>query len=103
MKLEVFSIFDRSVNAYMAPFYCRSKGEALRSFTDVVNDKQRSIGKYATDYSLMCHGEYDDSSGTFVCHDPVRMIGATEVLDQDDVFTPDTKSNGPSPVRRMPM
>lgn len=91
MIMEVFAVFDKQVNAYLTPFFCRTKGEAIRSFTEAVNDPGKSFGKYAIDYSLCSFGTYDDNSGGFLCHDPVRVIGATEVLNADDVFTPETR------------
>ncbi|QCQ84766.1 nonstructural protein [Blackfly microvirus SF02] len=80
MKLLIFSVFDKAVGAFLQPFYCRSKGEAIRSFTEVVNDPKREFGRYSSDYSLMYHGEFDDSSGMFASGDTVRVIGAHEVI-----------------------
>lgn len=81
MKLELFSVYDKQVAAYMQPFYCRTLGEAIRSFTEAVNDPQKPFGKYATDYALHSFGHFDDNSGLFVTHDPVRVIGANEVIE----------------------
>lgn len=94
MMLQIFSVFDKKVNAYLQPFYCRTVGEAIRSFSEAVNDPQKSFGKHALDYVLMGHGEWDDAAGKFLCHDPVSVISAVEVL--EDVVSP-------SPSKRMPM
>lgn len=102
MRFEIFSVFDKQVNAYMQPFFCRSKGEAIRSFTDAVNDGNKPFGKYASDYSLMSMGVYDDNNGSFMVHDPVRVIGAHEVI-ADDVLLPDTQLTNGNNVKRMPM
>ncbi|AXH75806.1 MAG: nonstructural protein [Microviridae sp.] len=99
MKLEVFTVYDRQINAHMQPFFCRTKGEAIRSFTEAVNDPSKPFGKYSTDYSLMCLGEFDDGSGTFVCHDPVRVISANEVIEA----TSPTAEDPPPVLRRLPM
>ena len=100
MILEVYSVFDKAVNAYMQPFYCRSKGEAIRSFTEAVNDGSKPFGKYSLDYFLVSLGEFDDNSGSFTGHGPLRVIGANEVV-IDEVFTPATEGNGAD--RRIPM
>lgn len=82
MKLFVFSVLDMAVKAYMQPFYCRSHGEAVRSFTDAVNDPKGQFGRHSTDYILMHHGLFDDQNGLFESIEPVRVIGANEVLQE---------------------
>lgn len=96
MILQVFSVFDKQVNAYLQPFFCRSMGEAIRSFTEAVNDPAKPFGKYSTDYSLMGMGEFDDNSGCFKSHDPVRVIAASEVIEEEII--PPVRSE-----KRMPM
>ena len=97
MKLQMFSVYDKQVNAYLPVFFCRSMGEAIRSFTEAVNDPNKPFGKYATDYSLMGLGEFDDVSGSFLAHDPVRVIAANEVI-EEEILKPPSAANG-----RMPM
>ncbi|UDN67767.1 nonstructural protein [robinz microvirus RP_111] len=98
MKLQMFSVYDRAVNAYLQPFFCRSLGEAIRSFTEAVNDPTKPFGKYATDYALHGFGEFDDNAGSFLVHEPVRVVAANEVIEQD-IMAPEPASN----VKRMPM
>lgn len=81
MKLSVFAVYDKAVQAYLQPFYSRTKGEALRSFSEACNQADHNFHKHAADYSLMFLGEYDDHSGTFDASDPVRVISAFECLD----------------------
>ncbi|AXH73253.1 MAG: nonstructural protein [Microviridae sp.] len=102
MIYEVFSVYDKAVSAFLPPFQCRSKGEAIRSFTEAVNDPNKSFGKYATDYSLMGLGTWDDNSGMFLSHDPVRVIGANEVIDSD-VFKPEDQVSSNGSARRVSM
>lgn len=87
MITHIFSVYDKAVNAYIQPFYARSKGEAIRSFTEAANDPQSNICKYATDMHLMYLGEFDDASGTFAPLLPERIVSATDVS-QDTVITP---------------
>lgn len=101
MILQVFSVFDKTVNAFLQPFYCRSKGEAIRSFSEAVNDGSKPFGKYASDYFLASLGEFDDVTGLFLGGEPSRVIGAHEVL-SDELFTPGKElPNGKS--RGLPM
>lgn len=84
MKLEIFSVFDKAVQAYVQPFYARSKGEALRMFTEAVNDEKNNLHKHAGDYSLYYLGQWDDGGAGFAPVDPVRILTALEVM--EDVF-----------------
>ena len=99
MKLLVFAVYDKAVSAFMQPFFARSKGEAVRSFTEACNDEKHNFHKHASDYSLMFMGEFDDNSGLYSTADPTRIIGAYECL-VDDVFPPEAEVKGP---KRLPM
>lgn len=79
MILQVYTVRDDAVNAYMQPFYARSRGEAIRSFTELANDPKTKVGQSKTDFHLFYHGEFDDVSGVFACDLPARVISATEV------------------------
>lgn len=90
MIMHVFAVFDKQIGAFLPPFHCRSKGEAIRSFTEAVNDPGKTFGKYAIDYSLVSLGQWDDNTGLFTGGDAVRVIGASEVVTVgDDIFTPE--------------
>lgn len=94
MKMQVFTVYDKVVGAYLQPFFVRARGEALRSFTEACNDKSNNFYKYALDYTLVYLGEYDDQSGHFISRDPERVIGANECL-SDSVFPPEREvTNG---------
>lgn len=99
MKLQVYTVFDKAVNAFLQPFYCRSKGEAIRSFTEACSDGKSNFAKYPLDYFLVHVGEYDDSNAIFTTHDPVRIVSANEVAPVSDVIPPEKEDK----VVRMPM
>lgn len=61
MKLTPFSIRKRK--AILTPTFFRSKGEALRSVGDAVNDPKSDLGRHAGDYILFRIGGYDATSG----------------------------------------
>lgn len=96
MMLEMFTVYDKAVRAFLPPFYCRSHGEAIRSFTSTVNEKDHQFNKYAADYTLFHLGLFNDGSGTFDVKEPVRVLSAMEALVPDEPFTEATRSNGPS-------
>lgn len=104
MKLEIFAVHDNAVGAYLPPFFCRSKGEAVRSFSDAVNSEKGVFSQHSIDYTLVYMGTYDDSGGTFDCGVPVRILGASEVKLDDP--QPDRVSHEPTPrsvPKRVPM
>ena len=41
MLLHLFTVHDAKVEAYMAPFFMRSKGEAIRSMSDTAHCEKR--------------------------------------------------------------
>lgn len=82
MKMYVFSVFDKAVGAFLQPFFVRSRGEALRSFTDAVNDPKSQFHNHLLDYTLVCHGEFDDGSGLFSSGEPERIVSAVECYDR---------------------
>lgn len=80
MKMYVFSVFDKAVNAYNTPFYARTTQEAIRSFGALVNDTKTNVAQHPSDFVLFLLGEYDDNSGLFSCAEPRRIVGATELV-----------------------
>lgn len=66
MELKIFSVFDEKGQVYRTPFYLVHKGEAMRSFGDLVNDPKTIINKHPEDYKLYFLGVFDDVSGAFL-------------------------------------
>ena len=56
--MKAFTVRDVKSEAFMQPFFARSKGEAMRSFSDEVNNPtQGLIGKHPSDFVLFMIGE----------------------------------------------
>lgn len=65
MKLDMVTIYDSAVGAYMRPFFAPSRAAAVRSFGDEVNRVGSEMHAHPDDYAL-CHvGVWDDASGMF--------------------------------------
>lgn len=62
MKLLV-ALYDRATEAYAPVMTVHTRGEALRSFKQAVNDPQTPINMNPTDYELWQLGTYDDQNG----------------------------------------
>lgn len=81
MILRIFTVYDAAVNAFMTPFFARSKGEAIRSFTQAVNDEKSQFNANPSDYGLWYLGDFDDDSGSVTPPNaPEKVIQAIEVL-----------------------
>lgn len=63
MMQKIFTVYDSKLEAYMQPFFMSSKGQAIRAFTDTVNDPSTQFNKHPEDFTLFEIGEYDDQSG----------------------------------------
>lgn len=82
MKLVIVAVRDAAVGTFHAPMFFRSRGEAIRSFTDAVNDPKASFGKHAADYDLFDLGDFDDETGLFHLDAaaPLRIARASDVI-----------------------
>lgn len=87
MILKIYSVYDSKTEFFSQPLYMKAKGEAVRSFTELANDKSNAIGKYPADYTLFELGTFDDATGKFVLHSTPTSIGlALEFVKQVDEF-----------------
>jgi hypothetical protein len=74
---NVYSILDSKSHVYSPPFLSRHTGEALRSFTDLVNDDRSTVSKYPGDFQLVQISTFDDELGVFMEVKPV-FLGTAE-------------------------
>lgn len=80
MILFCYSVHDKAAEAFLPPFYVRSKGEAIRSFTAAVNDPKHQFHASKGDYTLYLNGQFDDRSGVFGAVEPERVMSGLEVV-----------------------
>lgn len=80
MKLEIFAVYDAATGAFLQPFFSPSKGAALRSLTDAVNDEKHEFSRHSSDYTLFILGSWDDNSGVFTSSVPERVVGCLELV-----------------------
>lgn len=81
MKLEVYSVFDAAVGAYLPPLFMRARSEAVRSFQDACRDNSHQFARNAKDYSLVHLGFWDDNSGQFESIQPDRVCLGTDFIE----------------------
>lgn len=70
------AVYDTVSKVYAPPFYVSTKGEAVRSFSNAVNDKSMGdLNKHPKDFLLFLLGQWDDNSGLLTAVQPPERIG----------------------------
>lgn len=83
MILRAYSIYDCKALQYHSPWFAVSDGSAVRSFSDMANDPQTTIGRHPRDYTLWLVGTYDDNNGLFTPISPlVHVVDAMACVQQ---------------------
>lgn len=62
----LYSIYDLKTLAYSPPFMAHANGDAIRSFQELINDKQSMPSKYPADFYLVKLGEFDERTGVLL-------------------------------------
>lgn len=75
MIMKIFSVFDSKAEAYMMPFFQQSRGQAIRMFTDTVNDKESLLNKHAADFTLFEIADFDDSNAAITPYPNNHNLG----------------------------
>lgn len=82
-SLILFAVYDHQVEAFLQPFFMRTAGEAIRAFTDTVNDPSTMFFKHPEDYTLFRIGRFGVSTGCVIsCKTPEPVRKAFELLDR---------------------
>jgi accessory colonization factor AcfC len=63
MEFNVYCVWDNAAKVFKEPFYKGRDEEAIRDFTDAVNDERTILNKHPMDYNLYKIGVYEDNSG----------------------------------------
>lgn len=79
MKYKIVCIRDRAIDAFGTPVFVAATGQALRSFTDEINNEQSNLNKHPEDYDLYFLGEFDDSDGSFHVDKPKQIAVGKDV------------------------
>lgn len=87
MKLQMFTVFDVKSDFYHNPFLARTKGEAIRMFSDTVQDDQSLFSKHPADFTLFHVGTFDNQTCEFEVFAAATPLGKALdfVVVQDDL------------------
>jgi len=80
MKLNIYTIYDTASGLYLRPFFAQSDGEAVRSFSDIIQDADHPIGKHPEDYSIHRIGIYDDNTAKLTDENNECLSTALELV-----------------------
>lgn len=94
MNFKVYTVYDSKVEAYMSPFVMRSKGEAVRAFSDTVNEENSQFNKHPEDFTLFEIGEWNEKSGV------LEMYAAKASLGLASEFKRSPLSDGPTLLKK---
>lgn len=83
MIFKIFAVQDVKADLYGPPFYMSTTAEALRAFTDLVNDPNTTVGRHPGDFRLMEIGEWNNETG-----------GITQEVEKNLGFASDYKAMG---------
>jgi hypothetical protein len=72
---KLYSVYDSVAETWLKPFPMRNKGEAIRGFTQAVNDPQTNLYQHPEDYTLFEIGEWDDEKGVILMYDAKLSCG----------------------------
>lgn len=84
MNTKIYAIWDKAVETYGQPLFCRTRQEAIRLFQMEVNRQDSMICKYPEDYSLYEVGDFDGSTGQITKEqpDPIHIATAVSLRQQ---------------------
>ncbi len=81
MISKICTIFDGKAEAYTQPMFFQSTGQAVRSFSDAVNDGESNFSRHPEDYTLFCLGEWDERSGKIMLDTaPIALAQAIHLI-----------------------
>ena len=72
--MKIFSVHDSKAEAYLPPIYFKTSAEAIRAFESSVQDEKTQFNKYASDYTLVELGLFDENSGTITTSQIPRIL-----------------------------
>lgn len=85
--LRLFSLYDAGCNSYLKPFWSDHKTNAMRSLTQLVNDKTDSnnmVANHPDQFTLFELGEFEMGTGVFTSHSiPLTLGNCLEYVKKD--------------------
>lgn len=84
MKLRAFAVRDEKAEAFLRPFFAETRGLAIRSFSDAVNDKSSPFFAHSADYTLFEIGSFQVELGVLVPEVAIINLGNAVTFKRED-------------------
>lgn len=81
---RVFAVYDYKSEAYMQPFSMETTGQAIRAFSDSVNDPKSVWHRHPKDFVLYELGSFDDRQGIFKNEGVAKLVVTAEQCKLDN-------------------
>lgn len=77
---ELYAIQDTKSQTFNPPFAQKNVGEAVRTFTKMVNDSQTVLNQFPEDFVLSRLGKYCDETGEIIPENMVIIGTASQYI-----------------------
>lgn len=82
--MDIFSIYDSKVDAYLQPFFSQNSAAAERELSSAVNnpgtaDRPNNFNLFAEDYTLFLIGSFDANTGVISAYAPKAVINCLKL------------------------
>lgn len=95
MNIQMYCIWDKKAELFMAPMYYHNDGVMCRSVA-MQMPKMDLVEKYPEDYAVFHVGRFDDVEGSVVGHVPPRLVvECTALVAKADVTGRDKRTAAP--------
>lgn len=81
--INAFAVYDLKAQLYAQPLFMKTKGLAIRAFSQACEDKNTELNKHPTDFSLYHLGTYNVETGSLnSLNKPLQIANASEFVEK---------------------
>lgn len=92
------SVLDTKADCFSTPVAVRTEAEAIRSFSQSVNNPETGYHNYPEDFILFSVGTFDQLTGEIVPHPAKELVKAISVKEADEIPYADLTEAKPAKV-----
>lgn len=78
-NMTACAVYDCKADAWHNPMFFQSKGQAHRSFSDAVNQKDSDFNRHPEDYAMYVVGYFNGEDGAMMGHGPEIICTGIDV------------------------
>lgn len=80
--VQVVAVKDRATQTFEKPWFVLHLNQAIRHFTDGINQKDTAMNAHPDDYDLWSLGTWDDATGKFNSIEPTQIAVGKNMVRQ---------------------